>query len=103
MEYGQLDPLLQPGAAATGLVVSRASSIPLLLNVVLFGDNPSGEVFYFDADQDPAGGQDAVRRVVFNDNGESKTLLQLVQEKNGEQGRSRATRADLRFGSGPDG
>ena len=32
----------------------------------------------------------------------SKTLLQLVQEKNREQGRSPATRVDLRFGTGPN-
>lgn len=33
----------------------------------------------------------------------SKTLLQLIKEKNVEQGKSPATRADLRFGLGPDG
>jgi hypothetical protein len=32
----------------------------------------------------------------------AKTFLQLVQAKNREQGRSPATRTDLRFGSGPD-
>ena len=103
VEYGQLDPLLQPGSAASGLVVSRRSSIPQLQDVVLLGDNPSGEVFYFDADQDPAGGQDTVRRVLFDDDGELKNLLRLVQEKNAEQGRPEATRVDLRIGSGPDG
>ena len=30
-------------------------------------------------------------------------IVELVQEKNGEQGRSPATRADLRFGGGPEG
>ena len=103
VEYGQLDPLLQPGSAASGLVVSRRSSIPQLQDVVLLGDNPSGEVFYFDADQNPAGGQDTVRRVLFDDDGELKNLLRLVQEKNAEQGRPEATRVDLRIGSGPDG
>jgi len=34
---------------------------------------------------------------------EAKTLLQLIQEKNREQRRSRASRADLRFDGGPDG
>ena len=49
------------------------------------------------------GGQDAIRRVLFNDNGEAKTLLQVIQEKNTAQGKTPATRADLRFGDGPDG
>ncbi len=102
VEYGQLDPLLQPSSAATGVVVYRHDAIPQLENLVLFGDNPSGEVFYVHADQLPSGGQDAIRRILFNDNGASKTLLQLIQEKNVEQGKSPARRADLRFGTGPD-
>ena len=102
VEYGQLDPLLQRSSAATGVVVYRHDAIPQLENLVLFGDNPSGEVFYVDADQLPSGGQDAIRRILFNDNEASKTLLQLIQEKNIEQGKSPATRADLRFGTGPD-
>ena len=51
----------------------------------------------------PSGGQQAIRRILLNDSGDSKTLLQVIQEKNREQGRSPASRADLRFGSGPDG
>ena len=42
-------------------------------------------------------------RVLFTQNGAAVTLLQLIQEKNREQGRSPATRADLRFGAGPEG
>ena len=102
VEYGQLDPLLQRSSAATGVVVYRHDAIPQLRNLVLFGDNPSGEVFSIHADQLPSGGQDAIRRILFNDNGASKTLLQLIQEKNSDQGKSPATRADLRFGTGPD-
>ena len=70
---------------------------------MLFGDIPSGEVFYIHADNLPDGGQDAMRRILFNHNGAAKTLLQLIQEKNAEQGREPATRADLRFGVGPEG
>ena len=104
-EYGQLDPLLQRSSAATGVVVYRDDAIPALTNLLLFGDNPSGEVFAIQADQLPAGGQDAIRRVlfIFQDDEMSKTLLQLIQEKNRGQGRSPATRADLRFGTGPEG
>ena len=103
VEYGQLDPLLQSSSAVTGVVVYRATAIPQLANLVVFGDNPSGEVFYFSADKLPAGGQSAIRRILFDDNGASKTLLELIKEKNVQQGKMPATRADLRFGVGPDG
>jgi glucose/sorbosone dehydrogenase len=103
VEYGQPDPLLQPQSAVTMGVVYRQTAIKQLSNMVVFGDNPSGEVFYISADNLPKGGQSAIRRVLFNDNGTAKTLLQLIQEKNGRQGKKPATRADLRFGSGPDG
>ena len=71
---------------------------------------PSGEVFYISADRLPNGGQDAIRRVLFNSGGSpqqgsgpaAKTLLQLIKEKNAAQKRSPAERADLRFGTGPD-
>ena len=102
-EYGQRDPLLQNSSAATGLHVYRSDVIPELANLVLFGDNPSGEVFYVRADELPSGGQGGIHRVLLDDRGEAKTLLQVIQDKNRDQGRSPAGRADLRFGSGPDG
>ena len=102
-EYGQLDPLLQRQAAVTGVVVHREGTIPQLQDRVLFGDFPSGEIFHIDADDLPAGGQNAMGRVLFRDGGESKTLLQLIQAKNAEQGRDVATRSDLHFGTGPGG
>ena len=102
VEYGQLDPLLQPASAVTGVYVYRATAIPQLANLVLFGDNPSGEVFGFSADNLPAGGQEAIRRILFNQGDGPKTLLQLIQKKNIAQGKEPATRADLRLGLGPN-
>ncbi len=101
-EWGQLDPLLQRQSAASGLQVYRDDAIPQLANLVLFADQPSGEIFYIQADDLPRGGQDSIRRILLNDAGVAKTLLQVIQEKNAEQGRSPASRADLRFGPGPD-
>jgi glucose/arabinose dehydrogenase len=103
VEYGQLDPLLQRSSAAIGGLVYRHSAIKQLSNLLIFGDNPSGEIFYVSADSLPKGGQDAIRRILLNDKGESKTLLQLSKEKNVAQGKPPATRADLRFGEGPNG
>jgi hypothetical protein len=103
VEYGQLDPLLLPNSAVTGVYAYRQTAIKPLTNLVLFGDNPSGEIFYFNADNLPKGGQDAIRRILLNDKGVSKTVLELIKEKNVAQGKPPATRADLRFGQGPDG
>ena len=102
-EYDHTDPLLLPGIAAIGGFVYRHTAIPQLTGKLIFGDNPSGEIFYVNADDLPKGGPDAIRRVLFDDNGTSKTLLQLIQEKNTTQGEKPADRADLRFGEGPDG
>jgi len=104
VEYDHNDPVLLPGdAAVTGIVVYRSSTVPQLANLVLFGDNPSGEVFYFSADDVPRGGATAIRRVLFNQGGAGKTLLELIKAKNATQGRTPAARADLRFGTGPNG
>ena len=102
-EYDHSDPVLTGRAAVTGVVVYRGTVIPQLRNRILFGDNPSGEVFHISADDTSARGQDHVRRVLLNSNGAARTLLQLIREKNARQGKQPATRADLRFGSGPDG
>jgi glucose/arabinose dehydrogenase len=102
-EYGQPDPLFQPSSAATGLVVYRGDAIPQLRDLVLWGDMPSGEIFYFDADEVPDGGQEGIRRILLNHEGEPRKLLDVVQARNREQGREPASRADLRFGAGPDG
>jgi hypothetical protein len=103
-EYDHTDSLLVGGrAAATGVHVYRSDAIPDLRGRILWGDNPSGEVFHVSADDPPQGGSTVLGRVLFDDGGEAKTLLQLIREKNDAQGRQPATRADMRFGSGPEG
>lgn len=103
-EWGQMDPLLQSQSAATGVVAYRDDAIPQLRGLLLFGDFPSGEIFYVSADDPPEGGQDAIRRVLIRDGaGAQRTLLELIQAENAGQGREPATRVDLRFGTGPDG
>ncbi|MGH7469584.1 MAG: PQQ-dependent sugar dehydrogenase [Longimicrobiales bacterium] len=101
-EYDHTDPILTGRAASTGLIVYRGNAIRQLSNLIIFGDNPSGEVFYVSADNPPAGGQDPIRRILFNDGGEARTLLDLIRKTNVEQSRQPAARADLRFGSGRD-
>ena len=101
-EFDHTDPLLHR-AAITGVYVYREKEIKQLQNLMLFGDNPSGEIFYLNADKLPGGGQDQLRRVMFNDKGTNKTLLQLIREKNAAQGKPAAPRADLRLGRGPRG
>jgi hypothetical protein len=104
VEYDHRDPVLLEGdSAITGVHVYRGDEIPQLANLVLFGDFPSGEIFYIHADKLPNGGQDAIRRVLLHEGGESKTLLQLIREKNARQGKPPAARADLRFAAGPGG
>jgi hypothetical protein len=101
-EYGQLDPLLQGSSAACGLVVYRGSRIPAIADLLLFTDNPSGELFYVRADDLPAGGQDPIRRVLLDAGSGATTMLGIIQEKNGEQGKPPARRADLRLVPGLD-
>ena len=102
VEYDHRDPLFQR-AAITGVCIYRQTAIAQLQHLMLFGDNPSGQIFYVDADKLPDGGQSAIRQLLLNDKGTRKTLLQLIQEKNKQQGKELAGRADLRFGEGPQG
>ncbi|HEY2153801.1 MAG TPA: PQQ-dependent sugar dehydrogenase [Vicinamibacterales bacterium] len=102
VEFDHTDPLFASSRlAATGIYVYRETAIKQLTGMLLFGDNPSGEVFYLNADKLPNGGQ-AFHRVLFNDKGETKTFLQLVKDKSAGSTRS-VTRADLRMGVGPKG
>lgn len=101
-EYDHADPLFQRQVAVTGIVIYRNDAIPALHNKVIFGDNPSGELFYIAADGPHNGGQASIRRILLNDGGNAKTFLQVVQEKNAAEKADVAQRADLRFGYGPD-
>jgi glucose/arabinose dehydrogenase len=103
-EWGQPDALLQSQSAATGVVVYRGQAIPALANLLIFADMPSGEIFYVHADKlPPNGGQDGIRRILLNDGGSPKTLLEIIQAKNALQGKKPATRSDLRLGTAADG
>jgi glucose/arabinose dehydrogenase len=97
-EYGQPDPLLQPQSAATGVHVYRANTITAIADMVLWGDNPSGEIWAVPADNLTGSGQASIRRVLMNDAGTPRSLLELIRKTKPE-----ARRADLRMGSGPDG
>jgi glucose/arabinose dehydrogenase len=102
-EWAHGDPTLMGRSAATGIVVYRSDRIPQLTGRVLFGDFPSGEIFHFDADDPPEGGNQGFGRVLLRDGGATKTLLELIQDKNREQGIDAAGRADLRIDPAPDG
>ena len=102
VEWGQPDPLLQASSAAGGLVVYRGDQIPSLASLLIFADMPSGEIFYVNADALPEGGQDPIRRILLNADGEAKTFLEVIQAKNTAQGKMPATRSDLRMNLGSD-
>ena len=83
-------------------MVYRGNQIPQLANLLIFADMPSGEIFYLNADNLPSGGQDAIRRILLNDGGTAKTVLEVIKAKNVAQGKMPVTRADLRIAMGPD-
>ncbi|MEJ6575200.1 MAG: PQQ-dependent sugar dehydrogenase [Emcibacteraceae bacterium] len=104
VEWDQKDPLLQRSSvASSGLAVYRGSDIPQLQNLLIFAELISGEVFYVSADQLPKGGQDAIRRILLRNRDGNKTFLQVIQEKNVEQGQDEAYRADVRIAHTTDG
>jgi Glucose / Sorbosone dehydrogenase len=103
VEIGHADPLLQSRSALTIGTVYRQTEIKALTNLLVFGEIVSGEIFYVNADTLPDGGSAAVRRVLLSEGGVGKTLLELIREENVRQGQPPATRADLRFGVGPNG
>lgn len=103
VEYDHVDPLLQGNVAIIGGFVYRHSAVPQLTGKLVFGDNPSGEIFYVSADRLPEGGSGAIRRILLDDHGTAKTFLEVIRAKNTQQGVRPASRADLRFGVGPRG
>jgi glucose/arabinose dehydrogenase len=103
VEYDHKDPLLQRFVAITGITVYRSDEIKALQNLMIFGDNPSGEIFYINADRQPAGGHTAIRRVLLKDGDAQKTFMDVIRAKTDAQGKSAPTRVDLRFGFGSDG
>jgi hypothetical protein len=99
VEYGQIDPLLQSNSASVGVIVYRSTAVPQLTGRLLFGDVPAGEMFHVSADTLPNGGQDVIRRVLFATapGAAPRTFLEIIKEKNVAQGKTPATRADMRF------
>lgn len=103
VEYGRYDSIMDDRVAVTGVHVFRTDAIPQLQDRALFADLVNGELLHFDADDLPEGGTEGIRRMLLRDtDGEVKTFLQLIREKNTDQGRLPATRTDLRFGTGPE-
>jgi glucose/arabinose dehydrogenase len=107
VEWGQLDPILLANnqSASVGVIFYRSNVVPQLNGKLLFGDMPSGELFHVSADNLPNGGQDPIRRVLFvtGDGAAPRPLLAILQEKNRAQGKTVATRADLRFDADTSG
>jgi len=101
VEYDHKDPSLQGLVAITGVAVYRDGPIKQLRNMIIFGDNPSGEIFIVDADKTTEGGSKAIRRVLLNDGGSNKLLMQLIKEKAASQNKPEVRKADMRFGFGP--
>lgn len=85
--------------------VVRGSSIPGLNGKLLFGDFPSGLLFYLDADADPLdGGQDGIGELALQTaNGTPVRLLDLINAERAARGLAAVTRADLRYSVGTDG
>ena len=103
VEFDHTDPLLQGVVAVTGVFAYRGTAVRQLQNKLIFGDNPSGEIFYVDADNLPKGGQDSIRRILFDDNGTTKTLLRIIQDKMELQGKKPTRRVDMRMNTDSKG
>lgn len=103
VEVGHRDPLLQSRSALTIGGVYRGTAIAALRNVLIFGEIVSGEIFYVDADNLPSGGKGAVRRVLVSEGRAGTRLLDVIRAEAARRGKPEPSRADLRFGRGPQG
>lgn len=113
VEFATIPDSAGPAAAprAGGTPAAAVPAAPRIMTMLhepgtrrFFVSDMNGKLYAIsNADNLPKGGQDSIRRILLNDNGTSKTLLQVIKEKNAAQGRMPATRADLRFAEGPDG
>ena len=104
VEFAQLDPLLQNSSAVTMGYVYRHNRLKQLSNLLLFGDNPSGEMFYVNADKlPPTAARMRFAASCSTTKGRRRRCCELVKEKNAAQGKKPPTRADLRYGEGPNG
>lgn len=102
-EWSHGDPLIPGATAVTGVVVVRHDRVPALRHRVLFGDGPGGEIFHFDADSPPDGGNQGFGRLLLRSADGAEPFLQVMRRAAREAGRDEPRRADLRFGQGPDG
>ncbi len=103
VEFAHADPTTTGRSAVTGVHVFRGDAYPQLENRVLFADFVSGELLHFDADSLPEGGTEGIRRMLLRTaDGQAKTFLEIIREKNEAQGRTPAQRTDVRIDAGPD-
>jgi len=103
VEFAHADPLTTGRSAVTGVHVFRGEAYPQMQDRVLFADFVSGELLHFDADNLPEGGNTGIRRMLLRKaDGETKTFLEIIREKNEAQGRTPASRTDVRIDAGPD-
>ena len=102
VEYDHRDPLFQPRRDRPASIVYRADrDSRSSQHLLIFGDNPSGEIFYVDADKLPNGGQDCHPPDPVQRQGHAKDAAPADSGEERAQGKEPATRADLRFGAGP--
>jgi glucose/arabinose dehydrogenase len=103
VEFAHADPLTTGRSAVTGVHVFRGDTYPQMQDRVLFADFVSGELLHFDADDLPEGGNADIRRMLLRtSDGEARTFLEIIREKNEAQGRTPTERTDVRIDAGPD-
>jgi hypothetical protein len=107
-EYDHTDAIINPSTAGRAVTigdVTRELPGADLNGLLLFGDFPTGAIFYTDVDSDPLdGGQDGVFELELVDSsGASLRLIDLINETRLERELNAGIRADLRFSFAVDG